>query len=914
MPSVVLEITGDSSSAIKAMSQVGNAQSELSSTAKKASDDQRKGAKSVADANKTVNNSIKELNKSIIQTATNILSVGAAASALKSLGANVLNTRAEFQKFEAVLTNTLGSNSLAQTALKNIQEFASKTPFGVKELTEDFVKLANTGFKPTTAEMTKLGDLAASQGKSFDMLTEALIDAQTGEFERLKEFGIRASKEGDKVTLSFKDQKVQVDNNNESIRNAILAFGDLEGVAGGMAAISETLGGKISNLDDNIDALYNNLGENTEGVFGVVISAFNDLLGTVNNASSAINEMRRNLKAEGFEETFVEKLFPTNEVTGAALAAQTLVNQIKSGAEETKNFKDATKELETAQIALGSKLRVGQIDQRQYDAALAITNKGLKDLSESSLAYDKDLEKGNKPKQATTDHIKKMQKANDDFAKSLENLSKKAKEAENAGLSGTEKINADLEQALKTVDEIEKKLIEDGIKAEGAGFKLEQEQLDQLNTLRVSAQRDANEKLLKLQKESYEKAKKDQEDADKDAIDQANQMVDENQKILEDANKAKILLTKEGTKERLDAEIEAIETERDFILQNTTLTNDQRIILVQETLQKIADLRKGYIEKQPSKLADLLGISDEELEKVKDGLSKVADQLKQFFSDQIARRQELLDKELELNEQSKEAQEDKISDLQSRLDEELDLQKRGLANNVDAIRQQIADEEAARQAGLENEKRIREEKRKLQLQQLVVDSLGQASSLLSAGATLFAEGAFSGPVGIVTSIATIAGMVAAFLALKAQIQQVTQQGFKEGGYTGDYGVNEVAGAVHGQEFVSTARTTKKHRPILEALHKEDYSHLTIKDLMPILEGTGVTFNGDVLKEIRSDQASYNHRKAEEPMRLISAMEATNKNINKFFEHYKKQPKPPIIHPDGSIEIKDGNTTRRIRKR
>ena len=914
MAEVVLKITGDSSDAVAALNQVGNKFEDVGKANKKASDSFKTGSKAAVDANKAVNSSLTDLNKSIVSTAANILSIGAAAAYIKSLATNVLNTRAEFQKFEAVLTNTLGSNSLAQTALKNIQEFAAKTPFGVKELTESFVKLANTGFKPTTVELTKLGDLASSQGKSFDMLTEAVIDAQTGEFERLKEFGIRASKAGDQVTLSFKDQKVQVDNNNESIRNAIVAFGDLEGVAGGMAAISETLGGKISNLDDNIDALYNNLGENTEGVFGVVIDALNTMLGTVNEASSAINEMRRNLKSEGFEETFLEKLFPTNEVTGAALAAQGLVNQIKSAAEETKNFKDATKELETAQIALGSKLRVGQIDQRQYDAALAITNKGLKDLSESSLAYDKDLEKGKKPKQATTDQIKKMQKANDDFAKSLENLSKKAKEAENAGLSGTEKINADLEQALKTVDEIEKKLIEDGIKAKGAGFKLEQEQLDQLNTLRVSAQRDANEKLLKLQTESYEKAKKDQEDADKDAIDQANQMVDENQKILEDANKAKILLTKEGTKERLDAEIEAIETERDFILDNTQLTADERTIIIQESIQKIADIQKDFEEKQPSNLAKLLGITDEQLAKVKEQLLKAGEQLKKLVDDNFAAQNKILDDQLALNDERKKGREDSIKDLQSQLDEELELQEKGLANNVDLIKQQIADEQAAKQADLENEKRIKEEKKKLALAQLAIDTATQVSGIVTASAEIFKTFSAIPFVGIPLAIGVIGLMIGSFIRAKAQAVQAINSGFKDGGYTGDVGTNEVAGNVHGQEFVSTAKTTKKHRPLLEALHKEDYSHLTIKDLSPLLAGTGVVFNKDVLQEIKVDQSNYASKQSEGPNKLLTAMEATNKNINKFFNHYKNQPKPPIINPDGSKTERIGNTVRHTRKK
>lgn len=216
-----------------------------------------------------------------------------AASGLSRFIDNIIRTTAEFQKLSAVLINSLGSRSEAQQALKDIQEFASRTPFSVVELTDSFVKLVNQGFKPTIDELENLGDLASAQGKSFDQLTEAIIDAQTGEFERLKEFGIRASKEGDRVTFTFKGVKTQTDFTNESIREYILSLGDLQGVSGGMAAISETLGGKISNLGDNIDALLNNIGSATSGLIGGILNLANNAIGALNESmNNNINNVR----------------------------------------------------------------------------------------------------------------------------------------------------------------------------------------------------------------------------------------------------------------------------------------------------------------------------------------------------------------------------------------------------------------------------------------------------------------------------------------------------------------------------------------------------------------------------------------------------------------------------------------------
>jgi hypothetical protein len=194
----------------------------------------------------------------------------------------IVNVRAQFQKFDAVLTNTLGSKSAAKQAMDDIKTFAAETPFAVDELTASYVKLANQGFQPTSEEMRKLGDLAAATGKGFDQLAEAIIDAQVGEMERLKEFGIRAQKNGDQITFAFKGVQTQVKNNEQAIRDYILSLGDLEGVSGGMEAISKTLGGQLSNLEDNITNLFNSIGEGTEGPISEFLTIINDLINSVN--------------------------------------------------------------------------------------------------------------------------------------------------------------------------------------------------------------------------------------------------------------------------------------------------------------------------------------------------------------------------------------------------------------------------------------------------------------------------------------------------------------------------------------------------------------------------------------------------------------------------------------------------------
>lgn len=261
---------------------------------------------------------IQQSNKSVNNFGSNLTKIGGiiagafAVDKLIEFGSAIIETTSEFEKFEAVLTNTLGSKSQAQKALKLIKDFATETPFSVVELTDSFVRLANQGFKPTREQMRKLGDVASSTGKDFLQLSEAIIDAQVGEFERLKDFGIRASKEGDRVTFTFKEVETQVDFTASSIRDYIVGLGDIEGVSGSADAISKTLGGSINNLGDTFDGLKDALGQELKPVLTDVISLMSNLLETTTEF----------IKSGGIQSFFGKLFNAIKPASGALLQAE----------------------------------------------------------------------------------------------------------------------------------------------------------------------------------------------------------------------------------------------------------------------------------------------------------------------------------------------------------------------------------------------------------------------------------------------------------------------------------------------------------------------------------------------------------------------------------------------------------------
>lgn len=241
-------------------------------------------------ANK-VNEAIAKINSTTSKLKAKVLGVNKAFGGLPAtiagvfavgkvteFGGAVVDTLAEFERFEAVLTNTLGSSSAAKKALDQITEFASNTPFQVNELSESFVKLANQNFTPTMAEMTKLGDLAAAVGVDFGRLTDAVLSGRTMEFDSLKTFGITAKKEGDKIAFNFKGQTKVVEASSQAVTDYVLSLGELKGVQGAMASITKTTGGQLSNLSDRYTQLKLQIGQGLKPVISASIDIMADMI------------------------------------------------------------------------------------------------------------------------------------------------------------------------------------------------------------------------------------------------------------------------------------------------------------------------------------------------------------------------------------------------------------------------------------------------------------------------------------------------------------------------------------------------------------------------------------------------------------------------------------------------------------
>lgn len=298
----------------------------------------------------------EEADKGISMSAKNIgLSLAGVAASYVSID-RLINTQRTFDKLNAGLITATGSAEGAAAAFDSLQKFAKETPYGLEQSVGAFIKLTNLGLKPSEAALTSYGNTAAAMGKDLDQMIEAVADATTGEFERLKEFGIKASQENGKVSLTFKGQTTTIRNNAKEIEKYLLDLGNVD-FAGAMENRMKTLDGSIANLEDTIDGLF--LKVSQSGI-GDAIKA------GVDGASESLETLGDNLDTVGDIALVVGAIF-------AGKYASSMVSSIQKTVAASIEQKQAL----AAEQAESVKLLGVQAQRARQNVALALTEVNL---------------------------------------------------------------------------------------------------------------------------------------------------------------------------------------------------------------------------------------------------------------------------------------------------------------------------------------------------------------------------------------------------------------------------------------------------------------------------------------------------------------------------------------------------------
>lgn len=290
-------------------------------------------------------------------------------------------------------------------------------------------------------------------------------------------------------------------------------------------------------------------------------------------------------------------------------------------------------------------------------------------------------------------------------------------------------------------------------------------------------------------------------------------------------------------------------------------------------------------------LLEKLGFDDDQVDALKDAVNIVIEQL-----------QSIVDAEVEMSKQIVEAAEARVEAAQKAYDAEIEARNNGYANNVATARKE-----------LEQEKKNQQEKQKMleaaQRRQESLNSITQASSLITASANLWSSFSSIPIVGPALALAAIATMWTSFATAKVKAKQVTASQSDE---YGEGGLEFLEGGSHasGNDIDLGVKNKKKHRMKAEggealAIINKNKTRKYRKILPDVINSLnkGIfedkyanAFNRDADADIFINQSNANLHKIESSLDKI-----IKQNGEKIF-----------VDGQGRTIIRNGNLTKIIR--
>ncbi len=181
------------------------------------------------------------------------LGAGAAIAGGIAFNRTFVRTAADFEDLQDALELSMPSTEAAANALRYIDEWAGRTPYSIGEAATAFRRLTSAGHNAQET-LDSIGEGAAGNKVPLMQVTEAYLDAVTGQFERLRELGITAQRDGDKVRLSYMRNGRQMAevvnaNNQAQVGSTLRAIWNRQ-YQGAMARQAQSWRGMLSMLSD----------------------------------------------------------------------------------------------------------------------------------------------------------------------------------------------------------------------------------------------------------------------------------------------------------------------------------------------------------------------------------------------------------------------------------------------------------------------------------------------------------------------------------------------------------------------------------------------------------------------------------------------------------------------------------------
>lgn len=754
---------------------------------------------------------IINMQKSVLQFAT---AVGAnladaasvAGSTLRSFNLSSKDTEDALATLAVATNNSALNFNRIQVALGTVFPVANAFGISVKDTTALLGGLANAGLDASSAAtatrniILKMADangaLAKSMGgpvKNFDDIINGLVrmreagvdvasalelvgnrnvsalSAFMANAESVRELRESLEDVGGELERISQERLQTVEGSTKMLKSAwdglILSMNESQGT---IKATIDWLTKLISKLNEALfptQALSNRMTQEMTGRFQTMIEEQGEAArGAIASVVDSYEKRAEQFKKKGgfFRTLFVDSQAAHNakvalgEYQGVVNAAQIALAQMDAAAKEAQPITPTVEPKPTVDPKAAKKAE----DERKKQllaARRAVVESINNEIAITTAGTDKMLElrldKVEAERQLELEQNRqKTEKERQDESAINAKYDKKRLETEKAFNLEVSKLNVQRLQAEQQAIQLQIAITEDGTQEM---LDLRLANLDKQKEIELEQNR---QKAEELRQSEYVISAKYNALKLKETADFNNKLAERDMTALRELNQAEFdLLTKNERQKTLFRLQQEKQRLLDILELNKTATKkmtDNEVAAIKATIDGI-DKEMGSLgynniyellglsldEKQQSALDTALGSVKESLSSLADSWNRAAEAAVKAADEQVAAAQKVLDAEIE-------------------------ARNAGYANNVAMAQKEL-------QMAEENRKKALQEQQKAQAAQMTLDTLSQASSLVTATANIWKAFSGAGPIGIAAAIAATGLMWGSFAAAKIKALQVS---------------------------------------------------------------------------------------------------------------------------------------------
>lgn len=215
-----------------------------------------------------------------------------AGQLLTDLGAKIISAGLQalrvFDDMSAKLSVLTGDLDSAKKKFWELNALEDKTAIATDKLASAYLTLGNNGLRNTTQQMEKYAAIAQGTNKDITGLAQNISNFVNGRLQSLKEYGITAERNGEKLIMSFRGEKKEIEATSKALEEYLEQLADanfskvLEARTGTLSASFERLNNAWGTFTTRVMDGADGMGQ----VFKTFVDEATDLL---NNLADALN-------------------------------------------------------------------------------------------------------------------------------------------------------------------------------------------------------------------------------------------------------------------------------------------------------------------------------------------------------------------------------------------------------------------------------------------------------------------------------------------------------------------------------------------------------------------------------------------------------------------------------------------------